>query len=182
MPGQRRRQFSGRIHIARYLIDAGITTQVEEGAKCFSACALAFMGGTYSHWEDGKFISRYLHVNGRLGFHAPALSVPSGRYNENTVEAAYRTAISAIAELAQLGEKNQTLGLGGSGRTKLSLIEILLKTSPENVYEIDTTGKAARWDIDLVGWNVPILNKKSQFERLCSNVIRGLSDSSLSRN
>lgn len=165
------------VRIAKYFIEAGITTQIEDGAMCFSACAVAFMGGTHIHWEDGRFISRYLHVTGHLGFHAPALSVPSGKYNESTVEAAYRAAIAGIAELASLGQKNETLGLGEAGRTKLSLIEILLRTRPEDMYLINTTGKAARWGIDLVGWTAPVLQNKGQFSRLCSNLIRGLSDS-----
>src|SRR6218665_1877038 len=50
-----------------------ITTVVERGAKCYSACAFAFLGGSgYSSDErTGTYIDRQIEPGAIVGFHAP---------------------------------------------------------------------------------------------------------------
>lgn len=65
--------FVEAIKIADHLISEGIVTRIDAGARCLSACAWIFLGGTWLRitdtWEDQRYVARYLHVTGKLGLH-----------------------------------------------------------------------------------------------------------------
>lgn len=51
-----------------YFRDRRIATRVRKGQECYSACAVAFLGGTQAY-ATGSGIGRYLEVGAVLGFH-----------------------------------------------------------------------------------------------------------------
>ncbi|MEM5500349.1 hypothetical protein WNY59_01965 [Ahrensia kielensis] len=61
------------LRLAALMRERAIATVIEETAKCYSACAFAFLGGTgYSSQEGvGAYIDRMIEPGGILGFHAP---------------------------------------------------------------------------------------------------------------
>src|SRR5262245_30641935 len=67
--------FMEGLRIAKYLLtvaaDHEVTTYVENGAACYSACALIFLAGRFNDRGGETYPARFLHVGGRLGFHAP---------------------------------------------------------------------------------------------------------------
>lgn len=95
--------------LARQLRQAGIATHVPAGARCLSACALAFMGGSRLGVEVGitHSFNRSLHATAQLGFHAPQLDIPPGRFNETEVKRAFALALKSsaliFARLEELG-------------------------------------------------------------------------------
>ncbi|MCH9808081.1 MAG: hypothetical protein K0U74_10130 [Alphaproteobacteria bacterium] len=90
------------LRIARELRRHFVTV-VPNGAVCFSACAIAFMGGgrrdgIFSEYEHVP--GRYLHIGGRLGFHSPELALPKGQsYTSANVVSAYASALRSISLL-----------------------------------------------------------------------------------
>ena len=87
--------------IAEWLTGKNVTTVIDDGASCYSACAIAFMGG--SEWEEIYTARRKLHVNGRLGFHAPYLIALSKTYSGPDLEATYSEGLQAVARMMKLG-------------------------------------------------------------------------------
>lgn len=59
--------------LAKFLRENRIAAIVEDGMRCYSACAFAFLGGTAHSTQDGigDFIDRTVEPGGILGFHAP---------------------------------------------------------------------------------------------------------------
>lgn len=92
---------------------AGAATVVKGGAECYSACALAFLGGAEPlrdiavEGDDipGQPPSRTLEPGGTIGFHAPYLDVPNANYSAATVGEAYRAAVDGISLLIQLADR-----------------------------------------------------------------------------
>ena len=92
---------------------AGAATVVRSEAECFSACALAFLGGAEPlrdvSSEGGDLPdqppSRTLEPGGTLGFHAPYLNVPAANYTADSVGNAYRAAVDGISLLIQLADR-----------------------------------------------------------------------------
>ncbi len=137
-------------------------TVVERGNHCESACAILFMAGSFASEADvGTIPDRYLHALGKLGFHAPDLLVPEGDYARDTVSKAYRLAISAISSLHA---KSSQLRFGRD------LFQAFLKTSPEDMFYIQTTGQAAIWKIDIVGTVYPANLSAIEASRACQNL------------
>lgn len=75
-----------------------IQTIVERGSVCISACAIAFMGGALTGDEAIVFSARSISAGGQLGFHAPFLDIAEDRYDKNTVEAVFDSAVRTIVE------------------------------------------------------------------------------------
>jgi hypothetical protein len=133
-----------------------ISTLVESGQNCFSACAIAFMAGVEPPEGEGiPSISRTLDVRGKLGFHRPAILLPNnkkGGFDEETVSGAY-SAINAVGLLMEWLNKNTQTGVGNP--IPFSLMEEMLKHEGNNMFLIDTAGKAGRWRIEVVGYQLP---------------------------
>lgn len=135
-----------------------IPTAVSAGARCESACAVAFLGGSDSTMTRTPFRSRLLHVDGRLGFHAPYLEVPTGQYNEETVLGAFDAAMEAVVQLTAWSER---LAL-----TDAFLIE-MFGTGRDEMHLIDTVGEAAGLTVRLVGQHMPTELSHSMIQETC---------------
>lgn len=61
------------LKLARLLRERAVTTVVEAGLSCYSACAFAFLGGSGYSSQDGvgAYGDRIVEPGGVLGFHAP---------------------------------------------------------------------------------------------------------------
>lgn len=93
----------------------GLATVVREMDACYSACAVAFLGGVDLPKDptpvgdddplpDQK-PSRTIEKGAKLGFHAPYLSVPEGSYDAALVQDAYRAAVLGIARLVAVADR-----------------------------------------------------------------------------
>ncbi|NPD16737.1 hypothetical protein HOY34_16215 [Xinfangfangia sp. D13-10-4-6] len=115
-------------------------TAIPDGASCESACSVIFMSGAVHVDSDprGAVSDRVLHPRGRLGFHAPALSVPGRRYSEAEVNRAFDLAIGSVGQL---------LGISGQINLPETLLAKMLSTPSSDMYYITRVGEAARWRI-----------------------------------
>lgn len=122
---------------------SNLGTAVPAGAVCESACAVFFMaGGEVTESEAGRQPDRKLHVNGKLGFHAPAIGVTDRSYNKAEVDRAFKIAILSIGEVAK--RMNML-------RLRHSILRTMLETPPDAMYYVETIGDAAHWNIQIVG-------------------------------
>jgi len=126
--------------------ERALPTAVAAGARCESACAIAFLGGSTRQMTITPFRARFLHVDGHLGFHAPYLEVPEGQYGEATVLAAFGRAMEVVTELTAWSERLEL--------SDAFLVD-LFSTGPDEMYIIDTVGKAAELSVHLVGHQMP---------------------------
>ena len=123
--------------ITDYLMEQRIGTAVAANAFCYSACSIIFMGGTYP-WKGQ--INRFLHVMGDVGFHAPYVTgLPDKQYDSELVSRAFREGIGAISQPMQLGVGNEVK------RFPPELLAEMLEKGPNEVFSIDTVGKAIRF-------------------------------------
>ena len=127
------------VKLSKLFNEKGIGTAIGRGHVCLSACALAFMGGTYFTESDiGDLPNRILHPLGRLGFHSPSLQVEAGSYDEATVTKAYDVALKSVSAVLEMAARN---------RFALSLSVQMLATPASSMYDVTTVGEAARWGI-----------------------------------
>ena len=134
------------LRVARYLMEKSIGTAVAEGAECYSACAIIFMGGTFP-WKGE--LNRYLHVRGVLGFHAPYIPGAAGEgkvlVEADQVRLAFSEGIRSMSEFMRLGVGNDVK------RVTPELMSEMMAQGPDAFYTVDTIGKAIRFRIHLYG-------------------------------
>lgn len=140
--------FGEAVRIAKIFSDKNIGTRIEAGATCESACALIFMAGRHvSSQTENITRLRVLHPQGKLGFHAPALVIPDGAYQAETVNRAYNVALgtvsSAITEIIQSGTPD------AGDNIRMSLLGTMLSTPSDSMHYVSTTGEAGRWQIEI---------------------------------
>ena len=135
------------VELARLFRRHVLGTIIPRNATCLSACAVAFMGGAaYDDPTVPPFPDRVMHPTARLGFHAPALSVPKGRYGADTVSDAYATALASMSILLRDLD---------NFAFPLSLAAIMLDTPPETFTAITTVAQAARLGIAVAPIKAP---------------------------
>lgn len=168
------------LRMAELLIEFRKGAAVGGGMVCESACSLAFMGGSaaVSQVEGSDDTDRVLHPRGLVGFHAPALVVPDGQYDEQTVSRAYGVALAALRALS---ETRNTVFRGyvpGTDQATYfryrfpeSLLLEMLATPPDQMHHVQTVGEATRWDIRVGPVRFPA--RAASFERFaaaCDNI------------
>ena len=155
--------------ISKYLMAENIGTAVPDSAICFSSCSLIFMGGTYP-WKGE--LNRFLHAGGIVGFHAPyVMGLDDQAYNNEAMAAAYSEGVAAIRELMSLGVGNKVQ------RFPPELMAELLARGKDDLFNIDTVGKAIRFRVHLYGTRAnPEIDKQS-FCNACMNMNYGAQES-----
>lgn len=141
-----------------------IGTAVPDGAVCTSSCALIFMaGGYFSAISATGFREpdRQLHLNGRLGFHAPGLAIAEGEYTQAQVEKAFDIAVRSINELAERLERYQIYP---------RLFQTIVSTPPSDMSFVETTGHAGSWRIQLAGAARPSDISATSLRNVCTNL------------
>jgi uncharacterized protein YraI len=71
--------FAEGLAIASYARENLLPTHIRRGDTCASACAFAFLGGSFS--EDGTYARRSLEVGAKLLFHAPYVDMGNATVN-----------------------------------------------------------------------------------------------------
>jgi hypothetical protein len=160
--------YSEGVAIAALVYDLGVSTVVDEGMRCFSACALIFMAGRVAGAEM-DYTRRRLHIRGMLGFHAPYLVVPDHLYDAAAVARAYREANLAISDFLHIANKRGVFS-PADPHIRTSLVEEFLAKDRDDMLLIDNVDKAGRWGISLFGYREPEITQESGFHA-CNNVL-----------
>lgn len=159
--------FAEAVRIAELVKERLIGTRIEAGARCESACALVFMAGSFHAHESGTYRWRILDPLGRLGFHAPSLTIEGGNYNADTVKKAYGVALetvsSTIFQLIQSSDHEDGHAM------KVSLLGEMLRTPSESMFYIETVDQAGRWDIEIGPLPAKVIASKAAMVRACLN-------------
>lgn len=157
------------VKLAKTFAKNSIGTVVAQSNVCESACAIAFMGGSYFNPEgENRKVSRTIHPTAKLGFHAPALLIPEGNYSNEEVDKAYSIALSAVVELSEM----RALGY----EIRESLFKAILTTPFESMHYVDTVGKALRYKIGVAGINISSDNVQSIAANVCDNAVIAIDD------
>ena len=157
------------VKLAKTFANNSIGTVVAQSNVCESACAIAFMGGSYFNPEgENRQVSRTIHPTAKLGFHAPALLIPEGSYSKEEVDKAYSIALSAVVELSEM----RALGY----EIRESLFKAIVTTPFESMHYVDTVGKALRYKIGVVGINISSDNVQSVATNVCDNAVIAIDD------
>lgn len=156
--------FSEGIKLGEAIAYDGITTAIGNGARCESACAIAFMYGRVYHPEMRYAPSRQVHPLGVLGFHAPALTVDSGQYTEKSVNNAYKIAISSMEKFVASAQENE-IGLS------IDLILQMLTTPPDEMKRLETVQDAILWDVPISALGYPSLKRGQILSNACENTM-----------
>jgi len=158
---------SEALTLTAWMKDNALATKVTAKARCLSACALVFMAG--SAWPvEGRsaFFWRVLEPGGRLGSHAPSLTVPDGNYTQSTVAEAYNVSTRAISRIiADLAMRSDLTGQALS----LSLLGQMLATPPASMLVIDSVDQAGRWDIAVPAAKGAWPPSPEDLSRICVN-------------
>ncbi|MBE1706729.1 MULTISPECIES: hypothetical protein [Mesorhizobium] len=141
------------LDIAEWLVSRDIETVLVADAKCYSACALIFMGG--SDWEEIYLPRRRMHVSAKLGFHAPYLVLPRANFTSEDITSAYAIGLRAVARMMKLGEDR-----GGEGFIANRVILELLSKGPSELYYVDNVLKANELGIALDGVQKPMWTER----------------------
>ena len=126
-----------------------IETYVRNGDGCFSACAIAFSGGSRVVGTGAiRSSAAVIEPGARLGFHAPRLVLDDeSLHSSSEVAASYARALRETAHMFDLTQKVEH---GARGMTDF-LFKRMIETPPEEMYEIDTIGRASLAEIELAG-------------------------------
>lgn len=134
--------YAEALKLSELIYNRGISTVIEYGSECFSACAIIFMAGV----SPEKIIpSRKLSIGGVLGFHAPYLTMPDGKYSKEQMEGVAQGMRMAIGALIRFSSKRTKMA--GGDFIKQSLIAKILEKGPQEAFFVRTISEAARWDI-----------------------------------
>jgi len=160
--------------IAQQVHDRGLTTRINAKSECFSACALIFMAGRINGAESDT-VSRYLHVDGKLGFHAPYFDLARDE-TINGEQAANLVRLSSIviSDFISFGSSRSIFNI--QPMISSSLLAQMLAMGPDELSVVDTVEKAARWNIQLEGIRGSELVGREGAVRACLNFQAWLSD------
>ena len=131
--------FQAGLDLALLFRRQGLATEVRSGDRCFSACALAFLGGTApprdptSPADEGPIPDqppdRSLEPGAQLGFHAPYLDIPESSYTAQNVAQAYTAAVLGITRFIAIADHLYV---------SMSELPTLLKPTRDDLYMADT--------------------------------------------
>ena len=149
------------IELFEHIAASSITTAVEALDVCYSACAIAFMGGS-DRAEISRLPNRTLHAKGLLGFHSPFLrrEADLGLPGDNKLQIGVALGISMVAKLIRADNYKLLPRL---------LIADMLETPPSSMYDVDTFRKAHDLDIKLAGIRAPEKITKAMLLQACNN-------------
>jgi len=116
-----------------------ITTAVRRGASCLSACGLVFLAGS-TNTESGAeiLVSRYLHPQAQLGFHAPY--IPTGTISVDDAAQIFEIAMTVVSHLLKKSD---------AYNVDSTLIAEMLGRRPNELIMIDQVDQLGRWEIGL---------------------------------
>jgi hypothetical protein len=121
----------------------GSDTLIRSDAKCYSACALVFLAGSYvPEAAEGETVyrpRRTLQPGGKLGFHAPyADGMDDVAASPQTIAVAVKVGVDSILDLLDRNE---------FGLFPDKLLGKAMRLGPKELYEISAVEDAARAEI-----------------------------------
>lgn len=163
------------LRIANHVRNLSIGTRVPSDARCYSACAVIFMAGRIKG-EESDGVYRYLHVKGKLGFHAPYAEISEGKlYTSQDIEEFYDLANRTNSEFIKLANNRSVFS--SFSIMQPSLIQELLATPREDILKIDTVEAVLRWQIRVYGYEMPNRSDNRQLlAQACENFLNWSSD------
>ena len=152
--------FQEGLAIARFLFDTKVATIVEAGNSCFSACAVAFLGGAALGEESASLAARSVSPQARLGFHAPFLNLGAGTFTEEQVQAYYDRAVQTIVDVVSSSNVLQ-IDHGDAAE--------LMRPQRTDLLYLDTAGLLGRYDVAVQGVGMPKRLTGTMALSLCAN-------------
>jgi len=141
--------FQAGIELAKVFREQQIITMIEPGARCVSACAIAFMGGGFSEMSEYGQAYRVLHPGGQLGFHAPAITLPEVPLPGSVVSDVYQTAQKDLGEAIRKLSIKPSWDFSRQPILPNSLLVQMMLTPSETMFYVTTVNEAALWEIEL---------------------------------
>lgn len=183
------------LRIARFVRQTqrpSISTVVEDGQTCASACALIFLSGN-APARQGEWPLRYLHPRGRLLYHSSRLNL-SGYTDKALLK--YLTAPTRdgqglkgkIADLYSDGLRDMQSVIStfkgltyqredvGQPWVRQSLFLEMFAQDPNEWVCIDTIDAVGRWNIQVFGYKPPRKPTRQHHLNVCHNAYHWRSD------
>ncbi|MGH6707977.1 MAG: PAN domain-containing protein [Bradyrhizobium sp.] len=177
---------SEALEIARFIVTQhadAISTVVQNGAVCQSACALVFLAGREKS-RLGPSVGRYLHPYGKLKFHPTYLQTEKEKDEaENTVDLYlkkegtrdqvlaqyYSSGLRDVRQIIQTyGDMTWFADYIGKPFASASLFLEVFSQAPDEWLCMDSIDKVGRWGIRLVGYERTLLPKQKYYN-VCRN-------------
>jgi hypothetical protein len=141
------------LKISELLIKHAVGTKVLRNSICYSSCANIFMAGT-SRGEDWDNPDRILQVGGKLGFHAPFLSLNEvGGFSAKEIEQVFDGANRLSSLFARMFSYRSLFFSDQWMRG--SLVHEMFDTERDKLIYVDTVDRAGRWQIAVEGIKMP---------------------------
>lgn len=135
--------------IAEFVYAKGVGTVINQGAECYSMCAIIFMMGI-AQGPEVNFVNRKLHVTGKLGFHRPYLVLDSDDLvSARALPIVHDQAIESISRIMILA--NNRVPWSNSTVMRPDLVQNMLRHIGNDFFMIDTVDKAGRFEIEVFG-------------------------------
>jgi ATP-dependent protease ClpP protease subunit len=169
--------FEESMQIAKIVREKSLATRLAPGAVCLSACSIIFMSG--SSFNNSFFLkNRAMHPSATLGFHAPTVSAAAGKFDSSDLENAYSSAVEQIGKKFMAAARYRDESWPNP-LIKPGLINEMMIRRGGNYYFVDTVGKAAEFEIDLLGAAGPANLSGANRRHACENAISMVSDSAV---
>jgi hypothetical protein len=147
------------LELAKLFKRRSLGTMVESGNKCFSACAIAFLGGLTNGEEGGTVAARAIDVTARLGFHAPFLNT-DGVQSEAAVQKAYDHAIRTVTDFVRSA---------GEFGISAEVSADMMTPQRDQLYVAETVRDITRIGIAVRGIPDPTTITMSMVKNMCAN-------------
>jgi len=145
-----------------------VTTILEEGAECLSACALIFMMGQTKEYDGITVFSRYMHYTARLGFHLPQVRFSlGGGLDEQSISSAFDTALDAVVEFLLLATSSNASHIS---YIEGDLLARAFEARGADFYLIDRVDQVGRWNIGVFGYEPPEQMDLLGARNVCENL------------
>lgn len=151
------------LRIGRLLRKYGTSTLVRSNAKCYSACAVAFLGGTMFYPASGPGISRRLEIGGTIGFHGYYINPDADRLLRTTVLQPYLGFELSKALASMLA------GYAAQMNVSSDWIEKTLVRGPAELHLVSTIGDVLDLGIDIESPPRVSLINDSQVVNICNH-------------
>jgi hypothetical protein len=169
------------LEIARFIRDKAdaITTVVQNGAVCKSACALIFLAGR-ERSRLGPQPGRYLEPQGRLSLHPtffPKISdqkideLLKSNQRDQLLSEFYSKGLSNVQQIIDTYRAPSWFAdYAGKPFTSPSLFLEVFSQSPDEWLCIDTIDKVGRWNIRLLGYDKTAVSRDQKYYNACRNI------------
>jgi hypothetical protein len=159
------------LKMARLLLDndVGLATKIMPGDRCESACAVLFMAGSHFVESESFYtgLQRELRPGGKLGVHAPSLTLPEGgSYSGAQVSRSFNIALAAARETFDFAFETDS---DGKRIIPPYVFARFLETPPEEMYYLDTVGDALLSGFTVTGYEAAAHVDDRFVRTICDN-------------